>query len=65
MTLIMHLRQVDLIMSPTTRGAAFEAGSMSDPIEMYLEDLFTVPANLGGPTRHISIPSGYVDSISL
>ena len=30
--------KVDLIMSPTTRGTAFEAGSMNDPIQMYLED---------------------------
>ena len=50
----------DLIMSPTTRGTAFEAGSMNDPIQMYLEDLFTVPANLAG-LPGISIPSGFVD----
>jgi len=48
-------------MTPTTRGPAFEAGSMSDPIEMYLEDLFTVPANLAG-LPGISIPSGHVDN---
>ena len=54
-------KYVDLIMSPTTRGAAFEAGSMSDPIQMYLEDLFTVPANLAG-LPGISIPSGSLDS---
>ena len=54
-------KKVDLIMSPTTRGAAFEAGSMSDPIEMYLEDLFTVPANLAG-LPGISIPNGYVNN---
>ena len=54
-------KHVDLIMSPTTRGTAFEAGSMSDPIQMYLEDLFTVPANLAG-LPVISIPSGYLDS---
>ena len=54
-------KDVDLIMSPTTRGTAFEAGSMSDPIQMYLEDLFTVPANLAG-LPGISIPSGYLDS---
>ena len=48
-------------MTPTTRGSAFEAGSMNDPIQMYLEDLFTVPANLAG-LPGISIPSGYVDN---
>ena len=52
--------KVDLIMSPTTRGTAFEAGSMNDPIQMYLEDLFTVPVNLAG-LPGISIPSGFVD----
>ena len=54
-------KYVELIMSPTTRGTAFEAGSMSDPIQMYLEDLFTVPANLAG-LPGISIPSGSLDS---
>ncbi len=54
-------KYVDLIMSPTTRGTAFEAGSMSDPIQMYLEDLFTVPANLAG-LPGISIPSGSLDN---
>ena len=49
-------------MSPTTRGAAFEAGSKgSDPIQMYLEDLFTIPANLAGLPA-LSIPNGMIES---
>ena len=55
-------KSVDIIMSPTTRGAAFEAGSKSDdPIQMYLEDLFTIPANLAGLPA-MSIPNGMIDN---
>src|SRR6056300_151204 len=55
-------KNVDIIMSPTTRGAAFEAGSKgSDPIQMYLEDLFTIPANLAGLPA-LSIPNGMIES---
>jgi len=55
-------KNVDIIMSPTTRGAAFEAGSKGDdPIQMYLEDLFTIPANLVGLPA-MSIPNGMVDN---
>ena len=54
--------KVDVIMSPTTRGTAFKAGSMgSDPIQMYLEDLFTIPANLAGLPA-MSVPNGIVDN---
>ena len=54
--------KVDVLMSPTTRGPAFEAGSKgSDPIQMYLEDLFTIPANLAGLPA-LSIPNGFIDN---
>ena len=54
-------KNVDVIMSPTTRGAAFEAGSKGDdPIQMYLEDLFTIPANLAGLPA-MSIPNGMIE----
>ena len=53
---------IDVIMTPTTRGPAFEMGSKgSDPIQMYLEDLFTISANLAGLPA-ISIPNGNVDN---
>jgi len=52
---------VDVIMTPTTRGPAFEMGSKgSDPIQMYLEDLFTISANLAGLPA-MSLPNGYID----
>lgn len=48
----------DAIMMPVTTGGAFEKGSISDPLEMYLQDIFTVPANLAGLPA-ISVPAGY------
>ena len=49
-------------MTPTTRGPAFEMGSKgNDPIQMYLEDLFTISANLAGLPA-ISIPNGNIDN---
>lgn len=48
----------DFILLPTTPGAAFEFGANSaDPIKMYLEDIFTVQANLTGFPA-ISVPAG-------
>jgi aspartyl-tRNA(Asn)/glutamyl-tRNA(Gln) amidotransferase subunit A len=48
----------DIILLPTTPGTAFEFGANSaDPIKMYLEDIFTVQANLSGFPA-ISVPGG-------
>jgi aspartyl-tRNA(Asn)/glutamyl-tRNA(Gln) amidotransferase subunit A len=42
-------REVDLIAAPTAPGTAFEIGAhANDPLAMYLEDVFTLPANLAG-----------------
>lgn len=50
------LEQFDFIISPTTPHPAFKLGELTkDPIAMYLEDIFTVHANLAG-TPAISIP---------
>jgi aspartyl-tRNA(Asn)/glutamyl-tRNA(Gln) amidotransferase subunit A len=50
---------VDAILTPTTPNAAFELGAKSDlsPIEMYLNDIFTVTANMAG-LPGISVPAG-------
>jgi len=49
---------VDALLTPTAPSAAFAQGeNMDDPIKMYLNDLFTVPANLAGVPA-ISIPAG-------
>jgi aspartyl-tRNA(Asn)/glutamyl-tRNA(Gln) amidotransferase subunit A len=50
------LKSYDFILTPTTPNVAFEFGQKSsDPVEMYLEDIFTVQANLAGVPA-ISIP---------
>ncbi len=49
--------QFDALILPTTPSTAFELGSMTDPIQMYLQDIFTVHANLTGNPA-ISIPMG-------
>ena len=50
--------QVDAILTPSSPSDAFPFGGKSaDPLEMYLNDVFTVPANLAG-IPGISIPAG-------
>lgn len=51
-------KKVDAILTPTTPTAAFAIGhKFSDPVEMYLNDIFTVTVNLAG-LPGISIPAG-------
>ncbi|MBL7896427.1 MAG: Asp-tRNA(Asn)/Glu-tRNA(Gln) amidotransferase subunit GatA [Bacteroidia bacterium] len=52
------LMNYDFIVTPSTPGTAFEFGKNSaDPIKMYLEDIFTVQANIAGVPA-ISVPCG-------
>jgi len=54
--------EVDLIMGPTAPNPAFAANSKTDdPLSMYLEDLYTVTANLAGIPA-ISVPCGLTKS---
>lgn len=49
----------DLIVGPTTPTTAFKLGAkVDDPIAMYLNDIYTIPANLSG-LPGISIPAGF------
>jgi aspartyl-tRNA(Asn)/glutamyl-tRNA(Gln) amidotransferase subunit A len=47
--------KVDLILLPTTPTTAFEIGAIKDPIQMYLQDIFTVHANITGNPA-LSVP---------
>ena len=51
-------KTVNVILAPSTPSAAFAVGEkMDDPIAMYLNDVFTVPANLAG-LPGVSVPAG-------
>ncbi|MFA6600718.1 MAG: Asp-tRNA(Asn)/Glu-tRNA(Gln) amidotransferase subunit GatA [Candidatus Omnitrophota bacterium] len=51
--------EVDLLLAPTAPTAAFKLGEKaSDPLAMYLSDIFTIPANLAGIPA-ISVPCGF------
>ena len=55
-------KEVDVIATPTAPGPAFKIGEkIGNPLAMYLEDIFTVPVNIGGVPA-ISVPSGQTES---
>ena len=49
--------KTDILLMPSTPGTAFEKNSIKDPIQMYLQDIFTVHANLTGNPA-LSLPLG-------
>ena len=52
-------KKCDVILTPTTPTTAFKKGEKTDdPLQMYLNDIFTVPANLAG-IPGISLPCGF------
>jgi aspartyl-tRNA(Asn)/glutamyl-tRNA(Gln) amidotransferase subunit A len=56
--------RVDVLFTPTTPTPAFPLGSVTDPYEMYLSDVFTVPASLAGVPA-MSLPVGRVDGLPI
>jgi len=53
--------RVDLIVAPTTPNVAFKMGEKEDPLQMYLNDVFTIPVNLAG-LPGLSMPAGFTRS---
>ncbi|MCB1756725.1 MAG: Asp-tRNA(Asn)/Glu-tRNA(Gln) amidotransferase GatCAB subunit A, partial [Gammaproteobacteria bacterium] len=54
---------VDVIAGPTAPGTAFELGANADdPVAMYLNDIYTITANLAG-LPGISVPCGFSDGL--
>jgi aspartyl-tRNA(Asn)/glutamyl-tRNA(Gln) amidotransferase subunit A len=55
-------QQVDIILSPVTPSVAWKIGEkIDDPLKMYLEDAYTIPASLAG-LPGMSIPCGFSQS---
>jgi aspartyl-tRNA(Asn)/glutamyl-tRNA(Gln) amidotransferase subunit A len=58
-------QEVDVLMGPTTPTPAFALGAKTaDPLTMYLNDIYTIGANLAGVPA-LSIPCGFVDGLPL
>jgi aspartyl-tRNA(Asn)/glutamyl-tRNA(Gln) amidotransferase subunit A len=52
---------IDVIIGPTTPNPAFCVGEISDPVTMYLEDIYTIAVNLAGLPA-LSIPAGFINN---
>jgi len=57
--------QVDLLIGPTTPTPAFAIGAkVDDPVTMYLNDIYTIGANLAG-LPGLSMPCGFIDGLPM
>ena len=54
--------QVDVVMGPAAPTPAFGIGQQSDPLQMYLGDIYTIAINLAG-IPGISVPAGFSDGL--
>jgi aspartyl-tRNA(Asn)/glutamyl-tRNA(Gln) amidotransferase subunit A len=52
--------KVDVVLTPATPSAAFAPGEITDPVQMYLNDVFTVTVNMAG-LPGIAVPAGLSD----
>jgi len=58
-------KNVDVILSPTSPTPAFKLGEkVSDPVSMYLSDIYTIAVNLAG-LPGISVPAGFVNGLPI
>ncbi len=51
-------KEADIVIMPVTPTTAFEFNAFKEPLEMYLEDIYTISVNLAG-LPGISVPTGY------
>ena len=51
-------QEVDILLTPVTPTTAYKLNSKRDPLEMYLSDIFTIAANIGGLCG-LALPIGY------
>ena len=56
--------EVDVIIGPTSPHTAFKLGSKSNPVSMYLEDIYTIAVNLAGLPA-VSIPVGIANGLPM
>jgi aspartyl-tRNA(Asn)/glutamyl-tRNA(Gln) amidotransferase subunit A len=56
--------QCDVILSPTSPCPPFELGAVTDPVQMYLADIYTISVNLAGICA-ISVPVDITESMNL
>ncbi|MBI2582705.1 Asp-tRNA(Asn)/Glu-tRNA(Gln) amidotransferase subunit GatA, partial [Candidatus Azambacteria bacterium] len=60
---LLALEKVDVILAPTSPTPAFRLGEKTtDPLQMYLEDIYTVSANLAGVPA-LAVPAGVVGKL--
>ena len=52
--------KVDVVLTPATPSAAFAPGEITDPLQMYLNDVFTVTVNMAG-LPGIAVPAGITE----
>lgn len=57
-------KEVDVIAGPTSPHTAFNLGATTDPVTMYLEDIYTIAVNLAG-LPGISIPAGIANDLPI
>ena len=56
------LAKCDVLLTPVTPETAFEIGAIEDPLQMYLNDIYTIGANLAGLPA-VSLPAGLADGL--
>ena len=57
------MKEVDVLLSPVSPTIAFKKGEkLTDPVQMYLADVYTVSANMAGLPA-LSVPAGFIKGL--